>query len=48
MEYNTLKNNDLTHFKILCNLMVEYIAETDLHQNITTQKELIPKIMSTE
>ncbi len=44
MKYITLKNNDLTHFKILCNLMVEYIAETDLHQNITTPKELIPKI----
>ena len=44
MEYITLKNNDLTYFKILCNLMVEYIAETDLHQNITTPKELIPKI----
>ena len=44
MEYITLKINDSTHFKILCNLMVEYIAETDLHQNITTPKELIPKI----
>ena len=44
MEYITLKNNDLTHFKILYNLMVEYITETDLHQNIITPKELIPKI----
>ena len=44
MEYITLKNDDLIHFEILYNLMVEYISETDLHQNITTPKELIPKI----
>ena len=44
MEYITLKNNELTHFEILCNLMVEYIAETDLHQSIATPKEFIPKI----
>ena len=44
MDYITLRKNDLTHFEILFNLMVEYIAETDLHQNITTPKEFIPEI----
>ncbi len=44
MDYIVLRKNDLTYFENLYKLMVEYIAETDLHQNITTPKELIPKI----
>lgn len=44
MDHIILRKNDLTYFEILYKLMVDYIAETDLHQNIATPKELIPKI----
>lgn len=44
MDYIVLRKNDITYFETLYTLMSEYIAETDLHQNITTPKELIHKI----
>ncbi len=44
MNYIVLRKNDVTYFETLYTLMVEYIAETDLHQNIITPKEFIHKI----
>jgi len=39
-----LKMNDSTHYDALYDLMVEYIAETDSHQNIKTPRKIIPNI----
>lgn len=44
LNYITVKKNNFEHYKILERLMLEYISETDLHQNISTTKETILKI----
>ncbi len=45
MNYIVLRKNNVTYFETLYTLMVEYIAETDLHQNIITPKEFIHKMI---
>ncbi|MBQ9861574.1 MAG: GNAT family N-acetyltransferase [Clostridia bacterium] len=45
MQYiTTVENNNSLHYEMLNELMIEYVSETDLHQSISTPKELIPKI----
>lgn len=44
MRYITIKNNNSSHYETLNLLMVEYVAETDSHQNIKTPKEIISNI----
>ena len=44
MNYISAEKGNPLHYKILEDLMVEYVAETDRHQNISTPKNIIPKI----
>lgn len=44
MNYITLDKSDFSHFDALYHLMIEYVSETDLHQNIKTPHEIIPNI----
>lgn len=44
MDYITLHSIDFSYFDDLYNLMIEYVAETDFHQNIKTPEQIIPNI----
>ena len=44
MNYFMLDKSNPEHYKMLENLMFEYVAETDLHQGISTPKNIIPRI----
>lgn len=44
MNFIKLEADDSAHYDALYHLMVEYVSETDLHQNNKTPMEIIPKI----
>lgn len=44
MDYITLHSIDFSYFDDLYNLMIEYVAETDFHQNIKTPEQIISNI----
>ena len=44
MTFITVRQGDEEQLKMLEGLMLDYVSETDDHQNIKTTKEIIPKI----